>query len=421
MLLFSFGCKSDDSDSGDSGDSGTASITTPSLDMNAPDSITGGKQNASSNMLAMSFAATAAATSDGPDCSFNEVSGNPFQNGYSMTKFLVNQTSTWSCMSEFMMNAVMAMGFPTDGTIQSIPSDPSDSGGPTGVSITQNSSTQNTIRLYFNNDSTTPGMFISWNTVGNTTEGRLVLGAGMMSDGNEAGAPNQLRMDFNITSAQQVADLFLAFPAASTDIGGFRTEVTKTLSDSSFVARGRMDMKGSFGADATMDSWTPKPAIMMYAITDSTGKGAASSSMANMGFPLGGLGYYQFTMADEYFFTATGTSEYVNKSIPSAVYKEGRTIADASADSTYGSMFGLPGSYFQTTCNNVADADCDVFITALFSNDNFGQEQNSGTDPGDSRSTVINALTDSDYLSSVYPAGSTSWTGVFDMSFTPSN
>ena len=79
----------------------------------------------------------------------------------------------------------------------------------------------------------------------------------------------------------------------------------------------------------------------------------------------------------------------------------------------------------------MTDDECNVFLNAVFAlGTSFGQESNSGSDPGDQRSTIINAITSSSYLPSVCPGnapGQTATTCTFDatdvfaQTFTPTN
>ena len=422
MLLFFQACKSEDAEVTTATTS--ANVATPSINMSLPTTLTG-TASASASMApgGVSYA------EGGPSCNFDgNGSGDtdPFRNGHTMSRFLVSMTAQWMCFGDWMMTAVMAMGWPIDGAIQTIPEDADDPDSPTGISITQDSATQTTIRLYWNNETTTPGMFISWNTNGGTTTGRLVLGSVFMNDGGaDANAPERMRMDFTIVEdVQQTADMFLSFPTASSAFTGFRTEVVKDLEDDSVIARAKMDMKAQYGSDAGMDAAiSATPVYNVYTIADSAGAGAAIANMSDIGIGLDGggvnqhLGYFLFTKTDKFFFNASGTSEYVNKAISPAVYVDGRTATTFLTNVE--TALTLPGGYFSGTCN-ATTTDCTLLFNTMFDDPNFGgQEQNSGTDPGDARSTTINAVTSTSYLSSVYPTGSTSWDGVFDMSFTP--
>jgi len=196
------------------------------------------------------------------------------------------------------------------------------------------------------------------------------------------------------------------------------------LADGSVVARAKMDLKAQFTSDASMDTFISEtPVYNVYTMASSTGAGAAIAEMSDigLGFNLAvgsHLGNFLFEKTDIFFFSAIGDSEYVNKSITTAIYKGGRT-ANATTMNDIEGYLDLSDTYYDDTCNDTT-TDCDTMFTALFSDPDFGgQEQNSGADPGDARSTTINAVTSTSYLSSVYPTGSTTWDSVFDMTFTP--
>ncbi len=420
LLLFLQACKSEETELTTTTDTTSTSISTPSLELSFPDTLTGGSTSSAS----VAPGEVNYAESDGPNCNFdgNGDDNDPFKNGQNMSRFLISMTATWMCFGDWMMTNVMAMGWPVDGVIQTIPEDADDPDSPTGISITQDSDTQTTIRLYWEDDTTTPGMFISWNTDSGTTTGKMVLGSVFMGDDDSSDSPDEMRMDFTVSATEQIADMFLAFPDAASAFTGFRTEVTKDLADNSFIARAKMDMKAQYSSDATMDTLiTETPVYQVFTVADSTGAGAALAEMSDIGWgldlsgsSLGHIGYYLFTKTDTFFFNASGVSEYVNKVISSATYEGARTSTTGNLD-TIEAALSLSADYYTDTCNDTT-TDCSAMIEALFSNSDFGQEQNSGTDPGDSRST---AITSPSYLSSVYPTGSSSWDGVFDMSFTP--
>ena len=77
---------------------------------------------------------------------------------------------------------------------------------------------------------------------------------------------------------------------------------------------------------------------------------------------------------------------------------------------------------YRTETPGVSNTDCVALLNGIFTlGGGFGFEINSGDDPADERSTIINAVTSTDYLQSPYPAGFTSWDGVFKTRFTPTN
>ncbi len=120
----------------------------PTLDMNYPDSLTGG----------LNPAALTEQEGGGPNCNFiGTGNDDPFQNGYFMTKWLVSAAATWSCITDFLIFIVALSNIPDDGTVIAI-DDPGDPNGPTGVSLTRDSKSQRTIRFYYNGSTTTEGV-----------------------------------------------------------------------------------------------------------------------------------------------------------------------------------------------------------------------------------------------------------------------
>jgi len=139
--------------------------------------------------------------------------------------------------------------------------------------------------------------------------------------------------------------------------------------------------------------------------------------MSDLAMSMGTLGYYIHTKQDNYFFAADATSEWIDKTVTAASYKGGKT-ADSSTDSYLDSALGIT-SGTTNSCGLGTDTACVTMIQGIYTAGWSGQEQNSGADPADDRSTLVDAVTTDDMLSSVYPSGATSWDDVFEMTFTP--
>lgn len=410
-----------------------ALVNPPSLDMELPDSLTGGAISAGA--LTRAVLGTQAA-SDGPNCDF-QGSGDDdaFQNGYNMTRFLVGAVASWMCISDFLIEQIATLPFPTDGSILDI-SDPTDPTGPSGIRLTLNSATQTTMELFFDSATTGPGVYLSWNTVSGSTTGRLVLASGFLDDGSDPEAPNAMRMDFTVTSAERVADMFLSFPDTHPNLNGFRIQVTKDLSNPvdapTFTALGRLDLSQQWdpGYEAQFPTDTP-PSLLLYTVSDGNGNGAAIASFDGVGisfdltsFLLGHLGFYKYTKDDTYVFDSLGVSVWVDKNITTATFENspvGRNSNTANLDAIEG-FLGLPTDYFTATCANDGD-DCSTLLNLVFADGAYGAEANSGADPGDWRTTIINGITGTDYLPSICPNDALTCTyddtDVFDQSFTP--
>lgn len=407
------------------GDGGGQSLSAPRLDMGLPESLTGGSTSTATASDAGSLRA-------GPQCDFNGAgSGDPFRNGYRMTQFLVSMAAAQTCLADFLMNEVTQLGAPTDGTLVALPS--GDAGSPSHLSITTDTATQTTIRLYWDGNTTTPAMFLSWNEGSAATEGRLIATAAAMGGSTDPGAPDRMRLDFTYTDTEQKVNLYFAFPSTNPHmVSGFHIRVSKALDGSTptYVALGRMDMSGqpmaAFDSNIT-NHISAAPTMLVFTISDADGQGAAIASFTDLGlgFDLGAdghLGYYLHTKTDKYFFTGGGASEWIDKALNSASLAGGKTTnstVDGSVESALGLSAGTIGTCATASPN--PDAACNALLSAIFADSNYVTEPESGSDPGDARSTVINSVTASDYLQSPYPPGFSSWSGVFEMSFTPSS
>ena len=404
----------------------TGLAAAPTLNMNLPDSLTGGV----SGTTALNGFNTAHGE---PHCTFTGAgSDNPFENGYHMTRFLVGATAQWTCFSDFIVTALAMSGIPVDGQIHDI-TNPDDPGGPTGVSVTQDTPTQITARLFFGGDTTTPGMFLSWNTSGGSTQGRLILGDVFTGGNTDPNAPNALRLDFEKGTATHEAEMFIGFPTGNTFTNGFRIQVSKNLDTTAYptyTALGLLDMKAQWDTGFSAGHKGILPALRMYTISDGNGLGAAVASFADVGasfdlsaYLLGHLGHYQYTKDDYYYFTSQGAPQYIYKSIASASYLGHRTSNATNLDDIE-SFLGLGGTYFDTTCNG-STPNCQAFMQAVYANSDWGQEANMGSNPNDERSTIINAVTNASYLASSCPGDASGCvydpTDVFEMTFIPTN
>ncbi len=95
-VLLVVACGTNDGDS-DSDDSDTSINLT--LDMELPESITGGRM-----LTASGFDVQRATDSDLP-CSFlGSEDDDPFRNGYEMTKFMVSAIAAWTCIADTLID-----------------------------------------------------------------------------------------------------------------------------------------------------------------------------------------------------------------------------------------------------------------------------------------------------------------------------
>ncbi len=411
-----------------------------SLDMNLPDSLTGGTQ---STAVRGQLALAAASASSGP-CAFQGVDDdNPFRNGYQMTKFMVSAVATWTCVADVLID--VADWIAHDGIIHETDNDKAsdnyDPENPTHYSVTDDSDTQTTIRLYYGYDRSAPPQvgddpqfFISWNEAADgNIEGRLIIdGMGVNPDRRDPEDPTMMRMDFNDDGSEKTADMFLRFDDGNQWAEGFRIQVDKDLNANPlrkvFLARGMIEMKAQF---LPADGITEIPTVQMYTVSDSFGNGAAIAEFRDLSLPLelnantnNHLGNYLFTKTDVYFFEDDEDWDYVNKTITAAEYRGGRTTPatggtwipfDPSLDLIITELALDPAYFTGSLCADVGD-DCTDLLNAVFVDGFAGQEPNQGTDPQDWRSE---AIADPAYLTTVYPNG-VDWTGAFDFVFTPS-
>jgi hypothetical protein len=423
--LFLAGCAG----SGDDPSNGSSVI---SLDLNLPDSLTGGTLAAAATGVSIGKAAA----SGSEPCAFlgNGDDDDSFRNGYNMTRFMVSAVATWSCVTDNLIE--IAATVPHDGQIHETDNDTQavdyKADDPTHYSVSDDSASQITARLYYAYDRVTPptadddaGFYVSWNTADNgDITGRLVIDLSKMNPtDHKADDPVKMRMDFTYTTFTKVADMYLQFDDGNPWADGLRIQVSKDLAANPlqqvFTARGLMAMKAQFLPVSGIDEL---PQLRMYTVSDSLGKGAAIAEYVDVALGLeidattgDNLGNYLFNKTDRYFFRADQDWDWIDKTITSSAYRGGRNIVSAqySLDNIE-AYLSLDPTYFDSNCLNVGD-QCNELLNAIVADGFAGQEQNQGTDPMDWRST---AVASPDYLTTVYPNGS-DWTGAFEPVFTP--
>jgi hypothetical protein len=416
-----------------------ASESASFLNMNLPDSLTGGPVT-TSQAIAVAASVTAQSEHDIPCAYLGVEDDDPFRNGYQMTKFMVSAVAVWSCIADVLIEVAEAEIIPHDGVIHETDNDTSapnyDPDDPTHFSITDDSDNQTTIRMYYAYDRENPPLlgsdpqfFVSWVENANAEyEGRLVISSDINPENRAADDPAWARMDFHFTGTEKVADMFLRFDEGNQWAEGFRIRVSKDLtanaSSQVFAAQGKIDMKGQF---IPVDGVDVLPTLDMYTIADKFGNGAAVADFVDVTLPLqlsetSHLGNYLFTKEDKYVFDLDGDADWIYKTFSAATYEGGRTIPATGGTALNPSLDMIAGyllldpAYFDDNCN-VVQTDCVDLLNAIFNfNDqDWGQEPNFGSDPMDWRSAGIENPV---YLESIYPNG-VDWTGAFDFSFTP--
>jgi hypothetical protein len=418
------------------------------LGMDIPVSMTGGGAVAPATKLSMAKAGAQplSATGTGQPCSYAGVEDDDiFRNGYETTRFMISAMATWTCIADLLIDVSDLV--PHNGQIvvteNILGADNYDADEPTHYSVHADSATQTTIRLYYGYSRSQPPVsgeapqfYISWNeTATGVIDGKLIIdGTGVNWEDHNSDDPVMMRMDFNYTATQQVADMFLQFDNGNQWADGFRIKLTKDLTADPlgkvFEATGMINMKAQF---VPLSGITEVPDIQLYSVADGFGNGAAIGEIQDMSLPLivnifqnNTLGNYLFTKRDVYYFEYDMDWDYINKTVIASEYRGGRTTAatggswalpyNPSLDLIVTEL-GLDAGYFTgSQCANVGD-DCNQLLNKVFDyiNGFAGQESNQGTEPADWRSTSINSAV---YLDTVYPNG-TDWNGAFDFSFTP--
>jgi hypothetical protein len=426
--------------------------TTPVLDMDIPDSLQGEKTarslTSTESNEAMALIARGAdvvngyaprAGLDGP-CSFRSVDdGDMFANGYSMTRFMVSAVSSWTCISDTLITIADKVEHNGDiiATDNVKGSETYDSEEPTHYSVTDDSDDQTTVRMYYGFSTNLPpteydaaAFYMSWTTLLDDTEGKLIIDANLFEEPIVADDPVQMRLDFDFSADTKTADMFLKFDDNNSWAEGYRIAITKDLTaditEKVFEAKGLLAMTSQF---IPVDGIDELPDLSVYTVSNQMGDGAAIAMVSDLTMPLeisdsNHVGNYLTTKEDIYYFNAQSDWDYINKTFTTATLEGGRTTPatggtwllpfNPSLDMIAAEL-ELGSSYFTgTECANIGD-ECAELINAVVQDGFAGQEQNQGSDPMDWRSTEISAPV---YLESVFPNG-LNWDGAFDQVFYP--
>lgn len=268
------------------------------IDMEIPESMTGGVTKTTSTLSVAKVAEAPLAVSSastGQPCSYIGVEDDDiFRNGYQTTKFMVSAMATWTCIADLLIDVADLV--PHNGEIVETENDSNadnyDADEPTHYSVMDESDTQTTIHLYYGYGRSnppvsgeTPQFFISWDEAENgDVDGRLIIdGTGVNWEDHQADDPVMMRMDFNYTDTQKVADMYLQFDQGNIWADGFRIEMTKDLSANSlekvFEARGMIEMKAQF---IPLAGISEVPNVQIYSVSDGFGNGASVAELQDM-------------------------------------------------------------------------------------------------------------------------------------------
>ncbi len=445
LILAGCGGASTDNTSDSAGEGNTLSTVSLSLDL--PDSITGGQDSGlSKGGLGVAQKTTTAMASAKPGdvpCSYlGNDSEDPFTNGYETTKFMVSAVAAWGCVADLLIE--VSDFVPHDGTIieaeNDLSADNYDPEEPTHYVVVDDSDVQTTVRLYYGYDRELPptlddeaGFYISWTEDNDgTIRGRLIIEVSALDAAPNDEDPTQMRMDFSHDENAKTHDMFLRFGEANPWADGWRIRVTKALEgnplEEVFVVQGLMAMTAQF---IPVEGIPELPEVATYAVANQMGDGAAVAQINNMSFSISlnsesSLGAYLTSKEDVYFFDddqeAAEPWDWIEKRFTSAIFKGQRTAP--AADGTWvpfnpsldmiETALSLDSDYFTTDCVAVGD-DCADLMNAIFMDGFADQTPNQGVDPNDWRSLSLQSAT---YLDTVYPNG-VDWTGAFEQQFQP--
>ncbi len=412
-------------------------LAPPTLSMNIPDSLTGGgsttnfKSKISASTVTGSVQLTEPCTFNGSD------KEDPFVNGYELSKFLVGQISTWTCISDLVISIVDFTV--NDGEIHATDnikdSTSYKSDDPTHYQVVRTGKGQTKMRLFYGYAIDNPpivddkaGLVLFWNKNDEgEISGLLSLDMNFLDSPINLEDPTGLRLEFNQTASKSSNDMFLIFDESNAEAEGMRVIVTldKTALFSApvYTVQALIKAKKQW---LDVASVSEVPYYKLYAVTDKLGNGASRAFISDIAIPFeiatdNNLGDYLFDKTDDYYFDADISKanwQWVNKTVTKSKY-----VASRTTPATGGSWipfspsldmlinaFQLDSDYFTAGKCELPGDSCDELLNAVFIDGFDDQESNQGSDPQDWRSQAMQNL---EYLDSVYPNG-LDWTGALE-------
>lgn len=416
-------------------------LAAPVLTMDLPASMTSATPAPLNAMTALTVPGegTRAANHQNTDCNFGQ-ENDPFKDGYTTTKFLVNVSQTMSCFADTLITAVMTNGQSWIGA--GLISTGNAAPDTTHVQIELNATTYQTW-LFSDDAGVDPNVYITWDSV--TGNGQMIF----LGTPTNPGDLDALRVDFNRSADLDVNDAFFHYSAGSF-LEGFHIEVSRQGSGNSanYQARGLLSLLNQWDPTlATRSGQTfPTPSLAVISTTNSSGQGAAKADFQDVGLHIEtpalpaiewfNFGSYLFTTSDKTYFTQNGAEEWRNKSVTTATYvntnantrgdgnggailtwlsgclegdnANSLAICGTKADGTTPNVPGmnLGANYFTTgTCDSTHGGDCSAFMQGFYDLGWDNPVVNSTTaEPSDFRATDLAATTN---LTNVWPAGET--------------
>ena len=416
ILLVMMGCQAEEPEIKLNSGLTADPVPAPTLQMGVPGSMKYSTASSSISSSQDGYSAAITTETDENGCPALKEGENLFENGYTMTKFLVVLSENQACWADLLMTATHA-SYINEGKIST--------GNTTGLSAYQIDQSGDTYQLWFwFASAASPTFYMTWTGTSSTNSSGRFINAQLSDATADLSA---VRFEFTRSTTSAVNKIYVKYANdASFDAEGFHSEVTKTTSGSviSYVAKGILSFKSQFGDNIPADV-TEKPNLSMVTVSDGDGKGAAIADFTNVAIRFKDttwdLGAYLFTLKDRLYFDANGASEWQKKEITTATYAGSTvrsgidllTIIDClQINSCFGETIDLPDTYFTSPCDATDNADCTDFIQAVYETGWGGNYDNSDTaeDTNDGRYTELNNAVQ---LTTVWPSGATEGTDDF--------
>ena len=388
--------------------------------------------------LPLSLTGASGGDSGKENCAFAALNeAGHYRDSYRLSRYLGSLTATWTCAVDGLGSGVSLMysqgTLSTDGSFTWLTQPTPDS--PRGFRADEDPVTgQRTLRFYYYNH-TTPGLYVSLQTVGGVTNGRAIVDMPKVMGGPPDPAavpPTNLRMDFMLWQGGKTADIYGAFNPTNLPgwdaphLEGIHMKWGKNHSTGEVVLQGLFALKKQPLFDAYAGPHTPPPPQKLFAHAAGNGAGVSRALIQRLAMvlddPAAGfnLGAYVFDKTDTFYFNAdpAGVADWLERAVGAAEYDSLNDTAGTPYESELETRIGQQDAVQTCVGAGGPDPACVSLLNAI-----FAQGALPGIDPNTPGAPLPDgrpqALSNAKYLDTLYPPLKNDWAGVFDQNYTP--
>jgi hypothetical protein len=422
LLLIMSGCKNEEEDQTTiiTTAPAPATVSVPSLQMGVPTSMTY-TDTSTAALHNEGYNAAVTSVTDENGCPILKEGEDFFDNGFTMTRFLVVLSENQACYADrFISIADEYLGPYLNLGKTSL--------GDSGLSAFQIDHVDDDYSLWFWFDGADdPTFYLTW-TADNAGDS-----AGRFINRTQSAAgsdPMSVRFEFTRNDSVDENAVFVAYESdTSSDLEGFHTVVGRTTSDTetSYLAKGIIGFARQFATNLS-EAVDFTPSLRMVTVSNAAGEGAVIADYTDVGIRIRAdatadldMGTYRYTLQDKVYFNEDASTDWQYKEITDATYvgNDPRTgdglagiilcLETADCDNE---DITLGAQYFTDTCDATDGADCKDFMQVIFDH-GWGGIYTNSSDPEPSSDSRYQALNNAEQLTELWPSGATRGTDDF--------